>query len=534
MVRKYLNYLIFAAVVLVVVGLAVNYSLHTRSLIDAMSSSDPKAKEAAALELVKGERFMDTITSEQPETRLKATESVELVANDAAIVKGTEKDAPDFRANATAQVLSLTKDTDKIVRDRAVLALENLGKSPSLNADVQKAILVGLKDGDNYVRKGTIAALVTPQTGIGPRFEAGTGIDIVKGIVDLMKAEGGARGPGGDVLSNPTFNQGEARAKSASLLIAQSADTDGAVRQGACDALGKLGDLSAVEPLKKLMHTDSDPQVRRVAIGALALIADKSCEDALVEAISNSDSDSEARAQSATGLGKIASQRAVATLVKALDDDDLKLRSTAVTALARAGRPADNGAVNSPVIAALVGALQGANNDSRAGAAKTLQTIATPEANTALIAVLKNSSFDSESRSAAATALGFEHNKVAVEPLIQALSDPDGDLNSAARNSLTKIGIEATERLSSLIQTDGTTAFYATQALAGQGVTALPILQKLAAGTNIVAQHWAAVALGGLGAAGVQEARPTLQLLAKSADPDVQYVASEQLRRLGN
>ena len=534
MLRKYLNYIIFGAVVLLVIGLAVNYSSHTRSLIDAMAGNDPKAKEAAALELVKGERFMDSITSEQPEIRLKCVESVELAANDPAIVKGSEKDAPDYRANCVSQILSLLKDTDGAVRSRAVLALQNLGKSQTLNADVLKAMLNGLKDGDNYVRKGTITALIAPQTGIGPRVDSKLGIDVVKGIVDLMKAEGGARGPGGDVLSNPVFNQGEAREESAKLLIAQSADSNNEVRQGACDALGKLGHISAVEPLKKLMHEDKDPQVRRIAIGALALIADPSCEDSLVEALTNLDADSEARAQSAFGLGKIASPRAISTLVKSLEDDDLNLRSSVVTALAQAGRSSSTGTVNKQVVADLSSALKGKSDTIRNGAVKALQTIATPEANDGLIAVLKNTAYESESRSAAAAALGFEHNKPAVEPLIQALQDPDGDINSSARQALSAIGSDATERLTSLIQTDGVGAYYAAIALSNQGAAAFPALQKIAVGTNKTAQHWAAVALGGLAAAGVVEAKPALQQLAASPDPDVQYVANEQLHRLGN
>jgi len=43
------------------------------------------------------------------------------VANDGAIKKGTEKDAPDYRATAIGQALSMLKDLDKPVRERAIL-----------------------------------------------------------------------------------------------------------------------------------------------------------------------------------------------------------------------------------------------------------------------------------------------------------------------------------------------------------------------------------------------------------------------------
>ena len=82
-------------------------------------------------------------------------------------------------------------------------------------------------------------------------------------------------------------------------MIALLGDKDGAVRQGAADALGKMGYLPAVPALKQSMHSDSDAQVRRISVGALALIADRSCEDALVEAVDDTSADNEARAQAA-------------------------------------------------------------------------------------------------------------------------------------------------------------------------------------------------------------------------------------------
>ena len=530
MVRKYLNYIWFGLIVFAVVAVAVFHSQHIRSLVDAMNSSNPKAQEAAALELIQGEQFIDTVTGEPVETRVKAAESLELVANDDSIKKGTEKDAPDYRANAINQALALLKDLDKPVRARAVLTLQHSGAS---SPGTLAALVAGLKDGDNYVRKGTIAALVDPQNGIGPKEDPARGIDVIKAIVDLMKKEAGARGPGGDVLASARFNQGASAKKSGELLIAQLADKDGGVRQGAADALGKMGYTPAVEPLKKAMHTDTDPQVRRVAIGALALIADQSCEDALVEALVDTSADNEARAQAATGLGRLATPRAVSTLIKTLDDDDLKLRSAAEAALARATRPIPGGKIDTAVLNTLISALQGKSDDERRGAALALQSLGAPEANSALISVLKNPAYDTDARTAAALALGYPGNGAAVDPLVQALHDPDGDVDTAARDALSAIGPSAIDKLVTVIQTDGAEAYYAAQALANQGSAALPALTRVADGNNRVAQHWAAVALGSLSSSGVQNARPLLVKLAKSTDDDVQYVANEQLHRLG-
>jgi hypothetical protein len=112
-----------------------------------------------------------------------------------------------------------------------------------------------------------------------------------------------------------------------------------------------------------------------------------------------------------------------------------------------------------------------------------------------------------------------------------ALSDPNGDVSLAARDSLSTIGLPATDALISVIKKGGTSSYYASQALARQGATALPALQATATdNSNPVGQRWAAVALGDLGISG---ASATLQKLAHSSNEDVAYVANEQLSRLG-
>lgn len=503
LVRKYLNYIIFGAVVLLVVGLAVNHSRHMRYLVDAMASSDAQARKQAAEELIQGEQFMDSVTGEPIETRVKAAEALEVLGN----------------ADAVKQAVAFLKDPDKPVRDRVVQTLETIGnRSP----DNIKELVAGLKDGDPYVRKGTMTALDDPAHGIGPKP------GVVAAIVDQMKADGGARGPGGDVLGSATFLRQGAHKESVPLLLAQLKDKDEGVRGGAADALGKIGDPQAVPALKELMHSDT-PGIRRIAIGSIALIADKSGEDALTEAIDNTDDDNEARAQAAAGLGKIATPSALATLVKALNDNDLKLRSAAVAALARAGRPTPDAPPHPETIRILTAALHSTNDNERLGAAQALQVIAAPEADSALAAVLQQSRLDPRERAAAASALGFPGNKDGVTPLIAALQDPSGLVAIAARNALQAIGPAATTALIAVIQKGGTDAYYASEALARQGQAALPALEKAAQSPNPVGQRWAAVALGDMG---VPDARPALQQLAKSSDPDVAYVAKVKLERL--
>ena len=528
--KRYLNYLIFAVVVLLVVGIAVNHSRYVRSLVDAMGSPDNATRSHAALELVKTEQFSDSITGEDPAVRLHAVNAALSLANDTTVVVGTEKDAPDYRSLAVKQGLNLLKDTDKKVREATVAALKKIDYDFAGN---QSALIGGVGDGDGNVRKG-VARVLTDPDGIGPKKA------IVEALVEKMKGDAPTRGPGGDVLGSPRFiKEGVADIAIPKLLTiltekdpkdAAKFKNDEGSRSGAAEALGKIGDPRAVQPLIDTLKTDT-PTVQRVAIGSIALIAAPSGEAALIQAIKDKNADAEARLQAASGLGKIASAAAIDTLITALNDPDLKMRSAAVAALAHAGRPTLNGPTQPLALQALIAALANSTDNIRTGAANALTRVAAPEADPALISALKNENNETDLRVAAATALGYPHNTPAVPSLIGALSDRDGDVRDVARDALVQIGPEATDALIAAMQTGHTDAFYAAQAIAQQGTPALDALKKLAAdNTHPVGQRWAAVALGDMG---VAEASKPLQDLAKSPDPDVAYVAQAQLARLG-
>ncbi len=502
MVRKYLNYLIFGFVVLVVVGLAVNHSRNMRQMVNDMAGGSPDAQKAAAAQLIKSEQFMDAITGEPKETRIKVAGALEVL--------GT--------AEAVKQGVAFLKDPERPVRERIIQALQKIGGASPAHI---KELVDGLKNGDANIRKGTISALIA-QGGVGPKP------GVIPAIVAIMKADGAARGPGGDVLGSKLFTQdAAARAESVTLLTQQMDDKDEGVRGGATEALGKVGDPAALGRLKTAMKSDT-AQTRRIAIGSIALIADKRGEDALTEAITNQDDDNEARAQAAAGLGKIATPTALDTLFKTLNDDDLKLRSAAVTALARAGRPTASAPVNAEVMSRLNAALNDSREAVRMGAAQTLQVIGAREANAPLISILKGNG-SPELKAAASSALGFEGNTEAVTPLIATMISDTGTVGDAARDALAAIGSGATDALTGLLSQGGTQAYAAAQALAKQGTPALSALQKAAQSPNPVTQRWSAVALGSLG---VAEARPVLEQLGKSSDADVAYVAQEQLRQL--
>ena len=504
--RKYLNYIIFGAVVLLVVGLAVSHSRHMRMLVDELAGNDAQAHVSAANELIKDEQFGDAISGELPETRVKVARALQ--------------DVPT--TDGVKQTLNLLKDQDKTVRAQALETLKKIGAHSQETID---ALVVGLKDGDVNVRKGTIAALTDPadKGGIGPLP------NVTQAVLAIIKKEGDARGPGGNVLSSSRFLEAGVRAVSVPALIGYLGDKDNGVRSGAADALGKIGDESAVQPLITLLNApDTTPDLKRVATGAIALIAAPSCEPSLTDAVTNVAADNDARAQAALGLGKIATPSAISTLVRALNDDDLKLRSAVVVALAQAGQ-ANNPRARQTALTGLTGALQDANVSVRLGAAQTLQSLHAPEANAALTQALQGNKDAPDVRAEAAAALGFANNQAAVAPLIAALSDPDGNVATAAQQSLTTIGPPAVPELMTVLQRGGTDALYAAQALGRQGTPALSALQQAAGTAPPLAQRWIAVALGTVGTA---EARPALQQLAQSPDNDVKFVAQQQLNRL--
>ncbi len=538
MIRKYLNYLLFIGVVMVVVAMAVQHSRTVHRLVSEMGSSDIKIKSAAAMELIRTEQFSDSITGEPVPTRLHAAEALEALGLDASVVPDKSiKDAPDFRASAVSQAIGLLKDTDTRVRDRAVITLQKIGNATTANL---KKLVLGIGDGDNSVRRGVRAAFTDLQHGVGP------GPGVVEAIIDRMKADGATRGPGGDVLGSKLFTSQGGSDRSIPLLVdilsakdAKGYKSDEGNRSGAADALGKVGDPRAIEPLLTAMHTDT-PQIRRVSIGALALIADAGCEAALEEALANIEDDKQARSQAASGLGKVGSAKALAALAVGLDDRDQDIRAACSAALARAAHAEAQNATRADVMEVLTRALTSQSSSQQLGAASALQTalagtsredVAAQKAAAVLTAVLTNRAAATELRAAAASALGFAGNRAAVARLIVALSDASSEVGLAAREALAGIGADAAVPLTAALNGGDVTALYASQSLAKIGEPALPALQKTAHNSaNPVGQRWTAVALGGIG---ISSATDLLQTLAQDANKEVAQAAHEQLIRLG-
>lgn len=516
--HKYINYLVFLAIVAVVVGLAVNHSRHMSALVSDMEGNDRARRIAAAKELVTGEQFMDSITGESVANRVRIVQALE--------DWGTKQ--------ATTQLVAYLKDMDRPVRDRITLALALLStRSPDHLQEVGN----GIKDGDANVRKGCVAVLqAIGQTTLekseavlahalpdvpAPQIAAALAhVDpavadqVISKVTALMKADAGARESGGDVLAALA----DKREESVAALLPLLADKDEGVRMGAASALGKVGSKTAVPALIAAMHKDT-AQVRRVAIGAIALIADPSGEAALTEALSNVNDDNDARAQAAVGLGRIATPTAIATLIKALSDDDLKVQLAAVSALGRAGDKA---------VGPLLGLLKTGRPALRLRAAEALAATGSKSACPGLVEAASDP--DPQVRVAACKALAWVGGPAQVPALIARLSDADGSVSTAAADALSRLGAIARPALvAAMMSPSEDVAFLAARALGREGQDAVPAIAEAVAKRPGIAR-WGVVALAD---AGGPEAVKVLETLTSDRDPIVKRGAAEALQKLG-
>ena len=182
-------------------------------------------------------------------------------------------------------------------------------------------------------------------------------------------------------------------------------DDDWRLRKCAADALGKLKDTQAVEPLSEVLLKDGDADVR---------------------------------ASAAQALGEIGDAKAVETLIKALNDDDRGVREKAVAALGKIGEDA---------FEPLVQALSAKKARVRKGAALALGNLRTKDAIEPLTKALHDKNF--EVRWCAAQALA---NIGAFEPLLEASKEEDEEVRWCAVSALGKLKDErAVQHLISLL-----------------------------------------------------------------------------------
>ena len=101
------------------------------------------------------------------------------------------------------------------------------------------------------------------------------------------------------------------------------------MRQSAAEALGKLGDKEAVEPLIALL-ADRETNVRRAAVEALDKLGDDRAVKPLAALLADKDSNLRSTVE-----GTLVKFKAVDTLIEALKSSDANARERAASALGK-------------------------------------------------------------------------------------------------------------------------------------------------------------------------------------------------------
>ena len=240
----------------------------------------------------------------------------------------------------------------------------------------------------------------------------------VKGLIKALKDKDGSVGT---LAAQALGRIGDESAVAPLLAALTEGDSD--VRFSAAWALGKLGGTAAVQPLITAL-SDESPDVCQVAAASLGHLADAAAVGPLCSALR--DSAQPVRQWAATALGAIGDRRATNSLAAVLKDTDGDVRVAAAEALGRLGDP--------DAVAPLGSALKDEDWAVRLAVVKALANCAGPRRVELLIAALSDDNWSV--RAISAVALGHLGDQSAVKPLKKALKDKDADVRRSAAESL--------------------------------------------------------------------------------------------------
>jgi len=204
-------------------------------------------------------------------------------------------------------------------------------------------------------------------------------------------------------------------------------DSDAEVRKSAMQALARFRVPAAYDAFVAGLK-DSDPEVRQQAAFALSQLRDGRATDPLIGALK--DSDGEVRQQAAFALSQLRDPRAVPALTAALkSDQNDEVREQAVFALSQIR--------DASAVPALTTALSDPKANVRQQAAFALSQIGDEKAVPALVGALKDK--EAEVREQAAFALSQIGDESAIEPLTALLKDPSSEVRQQAIFALSQL-----------------------------------------------------------------------------------------------
>jgi HEAT repeat protein len=244
-------------------------------------------------------------------------------------------------------------------------------------------------------------------------------------------------------------------------LVGLLRDGYGHIRVAAIEALGEFGAETALDQIRPQLK-DSMWDVRRAAAQALGRLKDMTSMPGLINGLKDSDAD--VREACAMALGRIGSKDAIGPLVLAQKDETSGVRRIAAAALSRIDEDWTSTAEARAAAEQLKLSFGELEPDVRFFVHRLLQGIAPPE-KTLVMLEKKSAAPDSEAmaavnkrrltvslffglltdinrdlRQAAAEALGRIGDTRAISSLTRALGDSDGEVRTAAEQSLRALG----------------------------------------------------------------------------------------------
>jgi HEAT repeat protein len=317
------------------------------------------------------------------------------------------------------------------------------------------------------------------------------------------------------VLAAAGVAAGCAHPGKARVLARQLLNKSAKVRIRAARQLAALGPAGApAQPELLAILRDGRREVSEAGEAALAAQGDAAV-DPLVAALQDKDSWFRCRAAETLGGLGAAGARAIPALVTALNDHDLCVHGQAMESLGKIGEPA---------VPALLDALKHENAVIRGAAAQSLERMS-PEVQKRAGAVLLPAfrSRDPFERGEAALRLGGM-GRLAIEPLLSCVADPDADLRFKSVVALGDIGRSEPAVVSALLgrfrddeRTVRLKAAVVLARFAERDGSVIETLLPLLTSTNADDRRGALWTVGQMGAAG-EPAVPVLVGILESGD----------------
>jgi len=451
--------------------LLTDWNLH-ETAVQALRQLKEDEFASLLIDVIKGNQGLTLRLEQSDDNRLIGTLLRGLNASDEQIRKriaealGRKKDA-----SAVEPLIALLKDYDVTVRQSAAKALGQIGDDAAIEP------LIAMLREDGMARQSAADVLVTFGEAVRtPLIEIlGDNNPSVRRMAketleQLGEGDFAALITGVLDGEEGTLTQLEGTDDERVLipLLKTLNSTDTQLKKRAAEALGKLGNASAVKPLLTSLN-DTDTTVRQSVIIALGQIGDARALESLTKALE--DKHDAIRVSAVDALIQCG-ENAVEPLIKALRQSSAQVRQKAARAL---------GGLKSPnALESLITALGDSEVAVRQNAVSALGEIGDTSAIVPLAEII-NENYVPKMSINAVDAIRKIGGEPAVRTLIKILGHKNDSVRKRAAEALVHIGTVAVEPLIQSLESENLTArLQAIEVLSQIGDTrAIPVLQKI-------------------------------------------------------